>query len=48
VLATFMSGAAVELRDRGIGTRQAADLRAWLRTFAEDSERPEMDVYDEE
>jgi hypothetical protein len=34
------------LRDLGINKRQAAELRARLATFAEDWERPEMDVYD--
>jgi hypothetical protein len=38
---------AVDLRDRGIGQAQAADLRARLRTFAEDWDRPEMSIYDE-
>jgi hypothetical protein len=37
----------VDLRERGIGATQAADLRARLKTFAEDWERPEMSVYDE-
>ncbi len=36
----------VDLRDRGIEEIQAADLRARLRPFAEDWERPEMGVYD--
>ncbi len=39
--------AAVELHDRGIGEAQAADLRARLKTFAEDWERPEASIYDE-
>ena len=30
----------------GIDRQQAADLRHRLATFAEDWERPEMDVYD--
>jgi hypothetical protein len=38
----------VNLRDRGIGETQAADLRARLKTFAEDWERPEASVYDKE
>jgi len=37
----------VNLRDRGIGEAQAADLRARLKTFAEDWERPEAAIYDE-
>jgi hypothetical protein len=34
------------MRERGISREQAADLRARLSTFAEDWERPEMDIYD--
>jgi hypothetical protein len=37
---------AVDLRARGIGEAQAADLRSRLSTFAEDWNRPEMDIYD--
>lgn len=37
----------VDLRKRGIGEAQAADLHARLKTFAEDWNRPEMNVYDE-
>ncbi len=37
----------VDLRERGIGKAQAADLRARLKTFAGDWERPEADIYDE-
>ena len=37
----------VDLRERGIEAAQAADLRARLNTFAEDWDRPEMNVYDE-
>jgi hypothetical protein len=38
----------LELRDRGIDETQAADLRARLKTFAEDWERPEAAIYDEQ
>ncbi len=38
---------AVDLRSRGISEAQAADLRARLKTFAEDWERPEASIYDE-
>lgn len=41
-------GHAVDLRTRGIGEAQAADLRSRLSTFAEDWNRPEMDIYDED
>ena len=34
------------MSDYGIGEAQAADLRARLRTFEEDWNRPDMDVYD--
>jgi hypothetical protein len=36
----------INLRERGINEAQAASLRARLKPFAEDWERPEMDVYD--
>ncbi len=39
---------AVDLRSRGINEAQASDLRARLRTFAEDWDRPETAVYDED
>ena len=35
------------LLDSGIEPLQAADLRSRLKTFAEDWERPEDDIYDE-
>ena len=38
----------VDLRERGIGETQAADLRARLKTFAEDWNRPEAAIYDED
>jgi hypothetical protein len=37
----------IALHDRGIGEVQAADLRSRLKTFAEDWERPEAAIYDE-
>lgn len=47
VIVTFLKrGKGESLADRGIDERQAGDLRARLRTFTEDWERPEMDVYD--
>ena len=36
----------IYLRDLGIDREEAADLCWRLRTFAEDWQRPEMDVYD--
>ncbi len=46
VIVTFLEPGAIDLRDRGIDTAQAGDLRQRLKTFAEDWDRPEMDVYD--
>ena len=47
VIVTFLTnGGDVDLRERGIDEAQAADLRARLRSAAEDWERPEMDAYD--
>jgi hypothetical protein len=37
----------VDLRRRGIGESQAADLTRRLAQFAEDWDRPEMGAYDE-
>ena len=37
----------VDLQTRGIGETQAADLRARLKTFAGDWNRPEAAIYDE-
>ncbi len=39
---------AVDLRSHGISEAQASDLRARLRTFAEDWDRPEAAIYDED
>jgi hypothetical protein len=47
VLVTFLSqNKPVDLGALGIAPVQAAELRARLKTFAEDWNRPEMDVYD--
>jgi hypothetical protein len=46
VIVTFLGSESVDLAARGIDEKQAADLRHRLRTFAEDWDRPEMDVYD--
>jgi hypothetical protein len=46
VIVTFIPAGHVDLRERGIDESQAADLRARLRTFAEDWESPEMEAYD--
>jgi uncharacterized protein YoaH (UPF0181 family) len=42
------SGHAMDLKTRGIDEAQAADLRARLKTFAEDWSCPEASIYDEE
>jgi hypothetical protein len=48
VLVTFLPvSGPVDLRDRGIDEAQAAELRGRLRSFMEDWNRPEMDVYDQ-
>lgn len=48
VLVTFLpTRKEVDLGVRGIDESHAKDLRSRLRSFAEDWERPEMDVYDE-
>jgi hypothetical protein len=45
-MVTFLTEGEIDLEERGIKEAQAADLRARLRTFADDWERPEMEVYD--
>ncbi len=46
VLVTFLETKEINLKERGIGETQAAELRGKLNTIAEDWNRPEMDVYD--
>jgi hypothetical protein len=47
VIVTFLPApGSVDLAARGINEEQAAELRARLRAFAEDWERPEMRGYD--
>lgn len=36
----------IDLRERGIDEVKAANLRARLKAFADDWERPEMEAYD--
>ena len=48
VLVTFLESNGVDLQARDIDKAQAADLRARLKTFAEDWERPETAIYDED
>jgi hypothetical protein len=46
VIVTFLAAGLVDLAEREIDESQAADLRQRLKPFAEDWDRPEMDVYD--
>jgi hypothetical protein len=48
VLVTFLDSKEFDLRTAGIDEAQAADLRARLKSFAEDWERPETAIYDED
>lgn len=48
VMEITAGNSAVALHDRGIDEVQAADLRSRLSTFAEDWERPEAAIYDED
>lgn len=48
VLVTFLESNGVDLQARGIDEAHAAELRARLKTFAEDWERPEADIYDKD
>jgi hypothetical protein len=47
VIVTFLDPAPIDLRTRGIDEVQAADLRERLRSFAEDWNSPDMDIYDD-
>jgi hypothetical protein len=48
VLVTFLDSKGVDLRACGIDEARAADLRSRLKTFAEDWDRPEAAIYDED
>ncbi len=48
VLVTFLEARTIDLQARGIDAAQTADLRARLQTFAEDWDRPEAAIYDED
>lgn len=49
VIVTFLpAGQPIDLRSVGIDEAQADGLRTRLRTFAEDWDRQDMDVYDAE
>ncbi len=48
VIVTFLADSdSVKLAERGIDQEHAADLRRRLASFADDWQRPEMDVYDD-
>lgn len=46
VIVTFLGDGAVDLASRGISEADAASLRQRLKAFADDWDRPEMDIYD--
>lgn len=46
VIVTFLSPNSVDLAENGIDEQHAAELRQRLKSFAEDWDRPEMDLYD--
>jgi hypothetical protein len=47
VIVTFLSAEGrVDLGSAGIGPERAADLRARLKAFEDDWNRPDMDAYD--
>lgn len=48
VLVTFLESNGVDLGARGVDETQAAELRSRLKTFSEDWERPEADIYDKD
>ncbi len=48
VLVTFLDANGLDLPARGINEPQAAELRARLKSFAADWERPEADIYDQD
>ncbi len=47
VIVTFLTAPVLDLAARGIDEAQAADLRARLRTFAPEWDKPEMDIYND-
>lgn len=47
VIVTFLADGPINLAELGISEAQAGDLRARLRTFMEDWDRPEMDIHND-
>ncbi len=47
VIITFLTPSVLDLATRGIDELHAADLRARLRTFASEWDKPEMDIYND-
>jgi len=48
VLVIFLDAKTIDLKSIGIDESQAADLRGRLQSFAEDWDRPEASVYDQD
>ncbi len=46
VLISFLATREINLSERGVDQRQAAELRAKLNAMSDDWNAPEMDVYD--
>jgi len=46
VIVTFLKSKHIDLSERGIDQKQAADLRSRLSIFAKDRDASEMDIYD--
>ncbi len=46
IVTFFLADKKIELASRGVNPEQSLDLKQRLKTFAEDWNRPEMDVYD--
>lgn len=47
LIVTFLSSGGIDLQKEGISAKQASDLRSRLAQFADDWDRPEMDLYDD-
>lgn len=45
VIVTYPKSAHIDLRERGIDKKQAANLRSRLSTFAKGWDSPEMNIY---